>query len=306
MRPVLLVVGGTGFIGHHIAREAISRSFKVYSISRNAPSDFRKLKGIEYHYIDLLNKIELNNFLKKSKIDYVVNTVGCIDHKLFKDGGEIIFENHFISTKNLIDSLDKEYLKCFIHLGSSDEYGDNKSPQMEDQRESPISPYSFSKVATCHLLQMLFKTENLKAVILRLFLVYGPTQNEKRFLPQLIKNSLNNQKIPTTFGEQIRDFCYVKDVVRAIFLTLENKKALGHVINIASGNPTSIKEIVEKVVGLVGKGEPSFGSVQYRSNESMSLYANINKAKKILNWQPEYKLQKGLQETIDWISSNGK
>ena len=137
------------------------------------------------------------------------------------------------------------------------------------------------KVAICHLLQMLHKTENFPAVILRLFLVYGPTQNEKRFLPNLIKNSLNDRIIPTTLGEQVRDFCYVKDVVRAIFLTLENKKAIGNVINIASGNPIKIKEIIKKVVFLVGKGKPSFGAVDYRPNESMSLYANISKAKDI-------------------------
>ena len=302
--PILLIVGGTGFIGHHIAREAIKRGFKVYSISKNPPNKYRFVDGVEYLYSKVLNNIELNKFLKRIKIEYVVNTSGYIDHTLFKDGGEIIFENHFISTKNLLNNLNKQYLKCFLHLGSSDEYGDNQSPQKEDQRESPISPYSFSKVAICHLLQMLYKTENFPAVILRLFLVYGPTQNEKRFLPNLIKNSLSDKIIPTTFGEQVRDFCYVKDVVRAIFLTLENKKAIGNVINIASGNPIKIKEIIEKVVCLVGKGKPYFGAVDYRPNESMSLYANISKAKKILNWQPEYKLQKGLHETIDWISSN--
>ena len=152
--------------------------------------------------------MELNKFLKSSKIEYVVNTSGYIDHTLFKDGGEIIFENHFISTKNLLNNLNKQYLKCFLHLGSSDEYGDNQSPQKEDQRESPISPYSFSKVAICHLLQMLLKLKIYSN--LRLFLVYGPTQNEKRFLPNLIKNSLNDRIIPTTLGEQVRDFCYVK------------------------------------------------------------------------------------------------
>ena len=79
---------------------------------------------------------------------------------------------------------------------------------------------------------MLYRSENFPAVILRLFLVYGPNQNEKRFLPYLIKNSLRDNKFPVTLGEQIRDYCYVKDVINAIFLTFKTKSVLGNVINI--------------------------------------------------------------------------
>ena len=306
MIPVLLVIGGTGFIGHHIAIKGISEGFKVYSISRKKPENIRFVEGVEYHYLDLLDIKRLKNFLKSKSINYVVNTVGYIDHTLFKDGGDYVFENHFITTKNLLESLNKKYLKCFVHLGSSDEYGDNQSPQNEEQRESPISPYSLAKVSSCHLLQMLYKTEKFPAVILRLFLVYGPNQNEKRFLPYLIKNSLRDNKFSVTLGEQIRDYCYVKDVINAIFLTFKTKSVLGNVINIASGNPIKIRKVIETVIDIVGKGKPSFGDVKYRFNESMSLYANIAKAKKLLNWEPQYSLGKGLSETIDWISLNEK
>ena len=153
---------------------------------------------------------------------------------------------------------------------------------------------------------MLKITEQFPAIILRLFLVYGPAQDKERFLPNLIINSLKNKNIPITLGEQIRDYCYVEDVLNAIFLLFDNRNnALGNIINIASGNPVKIKEIVSKVNSLIGKGKPLFGSIKYRENESMSLYADINKAKKLLNWKPIYKIDEGLKETINWYKENG-
>ncbi len=306
MNLKLLVVGGTGFIGYHVAKRAICKGFDVYSISRNRPVPLREVKGVKYKFLDLLNYQDLKKFLNNKKIDYVINTSGCINHTLFKDGGNHVFENHFSATKNLINLLDREHLKCFIHLGSSDEYGKNISPISEIQRESPISPYSFAKVATSYLLQMLKITEQFPAIILRLFLVYGPAQDKERFLPNLIINSLKNNNISITLGEQIRDYCYIEDVLNAIFLSFDNRNnALGNVINIASGNPIKIKEMVCKVNSLIGKGKPLFGSIKYRENESMSLYADINKAKKLLNWKPIYKIDEGLKETINWYRENG-
>ena len=304
MSPKLLIVGGTGFIGHHIAKKAICNGFEVFSISKNSPAPDRLINGVKYFYIDLLDIKKLKDFFCNREIDFIVNTVGYIDHTLFKNGGDYIFENHFIASKNLINSINREYLKCFIHLGSSDEYGDNPSPQSEDQRESPISPYSFAKVSTCHLLQMLERTEKFPAIILRLFLVYGPSQNEKRLLPNLIKNCIKDNIIPVTLGEQIRDFCYVEDIVRAIFLIFKKRNIQGNIINIASGNPIQLKELIALVRNLIGKGEPLFGALDYRKKESMSLYADISKAKRLLMWEPKYSLEDGLIETINWFKNN--
>tara|TARA_Y100000991_G_C21975409_1_gene351906 strand:- start:2155 stop:3078 length:924 start_codon:yes stop_codon:yes gene_type:complete len=305
MKPILLVVGGTGFIGYHVAKRAMNEGFDVYSISRNPPIPLREVKGVEYNFFDLLNNEHLKKFLNDKEFNYVVNTSGCINHQLFIDGGNKVFENHFFATKNLIHFLNRKKLKSFIHLGSSDEYGDNISPISEIQRESPISPYSFAKVATSHMLQMLQRTEQFPAVILRLFLVYGPTQDKERFLPNLIINSLRNNDIPITFGEQLRDFCYVNDVVNAIFLSFDKENALGNIINIASGDPIKIKEMVIRVNSLIQKGKPLFGSIKYRTNESMSLYADIRKAKKVLNWKPTYKIEHALKETVNWYKENG-
>ena len=145
---------------------------------------------------------------------------------------------------------------------------------------------------------MLHKTEAFPVVILRLFLAYGPNQNEQRFLPQIIKGCLNEKRFPTSSGEQLRDFCYVEDVVRAIYLVFENDFVNGEILNIASGKPVSIRKIIQTVRDIIGKGEPCFGDVPYRPSENMSLYADIKKAQRLLGWNPSYSLESGLKKLL--------
>ena len=106
-------------------------------------------------------------------------------------GGKKVIDVHFGGVQNILQSVNLSALKRFVQIGSSDEYGNLSAPQTEDMRESPITPYSFGKVASTQLLQMLHRTEGLPIVILRLFLVYGPGQDYRRFIPQVIQGCLS-------------------------------------------------------------------------------------------------------------------
>jgi nucleoside-diphosphate-sugar epimerase len=105
---------------------------------------------------------------------------------------------HFGGVQNILQSVNLDSLKRFVQIGSSDEYGNLSAPQTEDMRESPISPYSLGKAASTQLLQMLYSTEGLPTVILRLFLVYGPGQDLRRFIPQVIQGCLSSGYFPTS------------------------------------------------------------------------------------------------------------
>jgi len=300
----LLVVGGTGFIGHHLLRSAVKRNWEVTNLSLNKPISKRWISKVRYHHGNLLKLDQLKRILCDSNFEYVVNLGGYINHTLYSEGGRKHLEEHFTSLKNLIEILPREHLKAFIQIGSSDEYGNAPAPQHEGLRESPISPYSSGKVAATHFLQMLHRTENFPATLLRLFITYGPGQNTQRFLPQIIKGCLTDQSFPTSNGEQLRDFCYVEDVVDAIFLSLETIKSRGEVLNIASGQPVTIRRMIEIVQGLIDKGVPRFGEFPYRPGENMCLYADINKARDILGWSPTHSLESGLKKTISWYLKN--
>jgi nucleoside-diphosphate-sugar epimerase len=296
----LLVVGGTGFIGHHLLKSAINKVCKLTSVSLNPPSEERFVEGVRYIHFDTANKYYLQQQLKDD-YDYAVNLGGYINHKLFKDSGRELIETHFNAIQNLVEILPRHSLKRFIQIGSSDEYGNAKAPQQEEQREQAISPYSLAKVASTHFLQMLHRTENFPAVILRLFLTYGPGQDSTRFLPQIIRGCLNNETFRTSAGEQLRDFCYVDDTVRAILQALTHPEIDGNVFNVASGEGVAIRTMIKKVCQLTGTGKPLFGELPYRTGENMTLYGDLTKTKSILSWEPLIPLDDGLKHTIDFF-----
>ena len=298
----LLVVGGNGFIGRHLVNHAAGLGWDVTSLSLRLRLGSEELSpGARYVAADITNGAALKEALKDRSFEYVVNCGGYIDHTLFMGGGRNVFDTHFGGVLNLVEYLNRDVLQAFVNIGSSDEYGNNAAPQIESQREAPISPYSLGKVAATHFLQMLHRSESFPATTLRLFLTYGPGQDDRRFLPQIIRGCLEGQPFPVSKGEQLRDFCYVQDAVDAIFATFARPAAKGEVINIASGQPVSIRQMIESVQRLIGRGEPRFGEVAYRPAENMSLFADISKAKALLVWQPRVTLDKGLEKTIQWF-----
>lgn len=298
--PRLLVVGGSGFIGHHVVRRGLSLGWDVTSLGLNPPAAARIQAGARYVTADLVQAASLPS-LGDNRFDYVANLGGYVDHTLFRDGGRRLIRAHFDGLLGLLEYLDRSAIRRFVQIGSSDEYGDAPAPQQEALRERPISPYSLAKVAATHFLQMQHRTEGLPAVTLRLFLTYGPGQDERRFLPQIIRGCLENREFPTSAGAQLRDFCYVEDTVDAIFRCFECEAADGQVINIASGEPHTIRAMIERTVDLIGAGCPQFGRVPYRPGENMALYADIAAARRLLGWTPKTPLATGLEATIEWM-----
>ena len=294
----LLIVGGTGFIGSYLTNEALSRGFEVTVLSLNSKKVHPNSRHVDFLFSDITNLEKLSEVLKKNLFHHVVNLGGYINHSNFSKGGSKIFDVHFMGLYNLIKCVNHPELKSFIQIGSSDEYGSNTAPQNENQRELPISPYSSAKTAATYFLQMLNRTEDFPVVILRPFLVYGPGQDKTRFIPQIINGCLGDKEFPVSQGEQLRDFCHVSDFTNAIFSSFENNNAFGEVINVASGRPISIKEVVIMIQKIVGTGDPKFGQIPYRDEENMALYADISKANKLLNWSPKITLQDGLEATI--------
>lgn len=299
-----LILGGTGFIGKHIVKAAQVRRWDIMCTSLSGKS----LPGIESFQVDLTSSPATAEFLRGKQFDYVINCAGYIDHKPFGSGGRELIDQHLNIVMNVAQHLDRSSLKCFLQLGSSDEYGNNPAPQQEDMREASIAPYSFGKVASTHLLQMLHTTEGFPAVVARIFLAYGPGQDARRFLPQIIAGCLEGRTFPVSAGEQLRDFCFISDVVEGVLRCCESPAASGKVINIASGRPVTIREMMQRVRDAIGSGTPEFGKVPYRAGENMRLFASVDRARKLLGWEPVVDLDQGIRETIDYYrqSPEGK
>ena len=129
-------------------------------------------------------------------------------------------------------------------MGSSSEYGKNNSPLKENLKCRPNSIYGKSKLLATNYLMEQHKFYKFPAVILRLFQAYGPNQKTNRLLPFVIEGCLNNISFDCSTGKQKRDFIYIDDLIKIIFVCLKNKRAIGEIFNVGVSNPIRIKDII--------------------------------------------------------------
>ena len=288
----ILIVGGTGFIGYYLAKKCLSKKWIVVSFSKNFPRKLRHLKKVKYLKGDLSNKKDFK-FLDQT-FDYIVNLGGYVDHI----NREKTYNSHYKGCKNLSNFLINKNIKSFIQLGSSGEYGRVKSPQKEKLVGNPKSIYAKAKfLATKHLMN-LYNDKKFPVTILRLYQAYGPKQEINRFIPIVIDACLKNKKFDCSDGKQFRDFVHVEDVVSSILLSIKNLKAKGQIINIGSGKPKKIKNIINFLVKRLNGGNPCYGKIKLRKDEILKIYPDISKAKNLLKWFPKINFHIGLNSTI--------
>jgi UDP-glucose 4-epimerase len=196
-------------------------------------------------------------------------------------------------------------VKRFVQASSASVYGDTETlPLRENMPSKPISPYAVSELAAENYAKVFYSVYGLETVCLRYFNVYGPRQAYSAYsgATTIFVNQLLRDQPPTINGngEQTRDFVYVEDVVSANMLALTKKNAVGEVFNVATGEATTINKLVQTLQKTIGKThlkpihkEPKSGDIQYSC-------ASIEKARKILCYEPKFPLEKGLKKLVEW------
>ena len=303
MKRKILITGGTGFIGYHLAKKCVRMGWEVTSFSKKKPKSIRTLKKVNYLFGDLTKKKDLK--VLKKKFDYIVNAAGVVDHS----SNPKVYKAHYLGCKNLANFFLKKKIKLFLQVGSCVEYGPQKSPQKEDYKpkiNDLKSMYSKGKLAASKYLMELYDKHRFPVIIFRLYLNYGPNQDFNRFLPVIIDGCIRGKKFPCSSGIQYRSFTFVDDLVRAMVIALKKTHLRGNVFNIGNNKPVKIKRIVQYIKKYVKKGTPLYGKIKFRRDEIKHLYPNISKAKLLLNWQPKVSFSKGLSRTINYYKSNIK
>ena len=291
----LLVVGGTGFFGTHILKQAIQLGWTTSSVSLSLPKPHRKIDHVKYIVGNLLDSQVTREQLLSFSPDYIVNCAGYINHSEQPDDSKSTTEAHFHLTLELLDLLRNLQVKKFIQIGTSDEYGLSPSPQSERLTEQPFSTYSLSKTLSTHSVLARSRINGLPALVVRPFLLYGPLQDEQRFVPYVIKSCLENKSFLLGRGDVERDFLYIDDAVDAIFKLLAMVNGSGKVYNLSSGVPTKISDVVSCIQqNLGGIGNPIYSSESYRPGQNPSLYADITRLKKAIDWVPSTSLDEGI------------
>ena len=306
-REKILIVGGTGFIGYHLASRLVKKKFNVSSLSTKLPIKERKVSKVKYLICDICNFAKLKKVLKeKDNYDYVINLGGYVDHSDKKN----TYRSHFLGCKNLAKIFLKKKVNRFIQIGSSIENGKKKSPQVESfltKEKSINSTYGLAKYKASQYLINLHKKFNFPTVVLRLYLIYGPKQDINRFLPIIIKNCLNNTTFPCSTGKQFRDFLYITDLINLIEKFLNKRSSLnGNIFNIGSGKPKNIKKIIQLIKKKVKGGKPLYGKIKLRKDEITKLYPSLKKVKKYINWTPKVSFKQGLKKSIHYYEKHPK
>ena len=302
MTKKILITGGTGFIGYHLAKKCIKLNWEVTSLSTNKPIKLRKIKKVKYIVADISSKKKIKNKIKLN-FDYVVNLAGYVDHtKKIKT-----IKSHYIGCKNISSIFINSNIKKFLQIGSSIENGKIISPQKENNiRNRKIhSIYGKSKLLSTNFLLDLHKRYNFPVTILRLYLIYGPYQDPNRIISIAILNSIFNKEFDCSNGKQSRDFLYIDDLVDGIIKILVKKNNLsGEILNLGFGKPIRIKKIIQNITRLIGRGKPIFGKIKSRKDEIKELYPNLDKAKRFIDWKPKINLNSGLKKTILFYKKN--
>ncbi|WP_297090210.1 SDR family oxidoreductase [Thermococcus sp.] len=305
MRNKLVVVtGGAGFIGSHIAWELVKDNEVIIidnlytGKEENVPPGAKLVKADIRDYSAIAELIGHADYVFHEAAQ--VSVVESIRDPVFTE------EVNVIGTINILRALLDGHGKL-IFASSAAVYGDNPNlPLKETERPKPLSPYGLTKVAAEEYLRVFHELYGLPVVALRYFNVFGPRQGFNQYagvISIFINRALRNEPLVIYGdGKQTRDFIYVKDVVRANLLVAESRRSNGRVFNVATGKQTSILELAVKIIEITG-ANTSIIFDKPRPGDIRHSLADIGEIRK-LGFEPEFSLEEGLKKTVEWYATD--
>ena len=305
----VLVTGGCGFIGSHIVDKLVELGSDVIVLDDLSTGNLDNIK----HCIDRVEFIK-GDIRDQALVDKALNGVELISHQAAlrsvpKSVGRP-FDYHDVNvtgTLNLYLKAEEKGVQRIVYASSSSVYGERFDfPEKETDSPKPLSPYAATKLFAEYYGYVFSQLYGLEVVSLRYFNVFGPRQSlENKYavvVPKFITCLLKNESPPIYGdGNQERDFSYIEDVVEANILALTKDGVGGEVFNIAGGAPQSVNHLWDVLQEITAKNtKPVY--LESRLGDVKKTYAEIEKAKKLLGWQPKVDFEQGLKETVEWFT----
>ncbi len=307
----VVVTGGAGFIGSHIAEELVNQGHDVTVLDNFSAGRIANIKHI-------LNKIKLVKgdirdfeLLKKEfeDADYISHQAAlrCVAESVenplaFHD---VNINGHY----NVLEAARINNVKRVVFASSSSVYGlTNTFPQEEHHRPMPVSPYAITKLAGECYNKFFHNEYGLETVSLRYFNVFGPRQDPKsRYamaIPAFITKMLNNEQ-PVVYGtgRQSRDFTFVRNNVIANIAAFTAKNIGGEVFNVSEGKTVSLNEIIAQLNMMIKKQIPTKFETP-RAGDVDKTLGSIEKAKQLLGYKCAHSFEDGLKETLEWYKTS--
>jgi len=309
---IVLVTGGAGFIGSHIAAALVSSGARVRIIddlSTGHRENIDEVGGdIDFIQASLTDHKALGRALEDVELVFHEAAIPSVPRSVEKP-----VETHEASvnaTFSLLLAARDQKVRRVVYAASSSAYGDQPElPKVEHMRPDPLSPYAVAKLVGEYYCQVFSRVYGLETVSLRYFNVFGPRQDPGSQYSGVISrfiDALLNGKQATIFGdgEQGRDFTYILNVVDANLRAAESTGAVGQVINIANGERVTINEVFEKVKKLTGHPDAQPEYAPPRTGDVRDSLADLSLARSLLGYNAQVGLEEGLRLTIDWWTSS--
>ncbi|MCX7549335.1 NAD-dependent epimerase/dehydratase family protein [Xanthomarina sp. F2636L] len=309
----ILVTGAVGFIGSHTAERLQSLGHEVIGIDNFSPyysESLKKLnekalleKGVTVIKKDLRDQ-DLATSLPQD-IDYIFHFAaqpGISKTSTFED----YFYNNLIATKNLIDyALQLPDLKMFVNIGTSSIYG-LEATFPESMAPKPASHYGVTKLAAEQLVLQKSREKLMKSCSLRLYSVIGPRERPEKMYTKLIACAFNHEAFPLYQGSatHLRSFTYVGDIVDGVVSVIGKEDVVdGEIINLGTEVEHTTQEGIEAVETIIGKSI-TIKHVDARAGDQLRTKANIDKARKLLNYNPQTTLLEGVKQQVAWYQAH--
>jgi UDP-glucose 4-epimerase len=285
-----LVTGASGFIGTHLLERLRRESVEIHAVSRQATQSDDE---VTWHELDLVEPDAVARVVREVGPDVVFHLAGDSRAARGLDVVTPTFESNVASTVNLLTALAEQSDSPRVVLAGSLEE--------PDPGESPSSPYAASKLAARSYAELFRTVIGLPVVVLRIFMVYGPGQQDvRKLVPYVILSLLRGEAPQLTSGRREVDWVYVEDVADAFVAAAIADDPACASVDVGSGTTRSNRSLVERLAELVDPAiVPAFGAIDDRPLEQVRA-AEVDAAVRAIAWRPRVDLDEGLQRTIDW------
>jgi UDP-N-acetylglucosamine 4-epimerase len=314
----VLITGGAGFIGSNLIEALLKQNNKIVCLDNFSTG----------------KRENVTPFLEDENFTLIEGDIRDIDtcHKAVSNMEIVLHQaalgsvprsiNDPITTSqvnidgflNMLVASNDAKVKRFVYAASSSTYGDHPGlPKVEDKIGNPLSPYAVTKYVNELYASVFNKTYGLETIGLRYFNVFGKRQDPDgayaAVIPKFIKQ-LKDGESPVINGDGLtsRDFTYIDNVIQINQLAAitENSKAINEVFNVAYGENSSLNEMVALLITLLARKDKSIANIEVeygpeRAGDVKHSLANIDKAKKLLGYAPEFDFKKGLAKTVEWF-----
>ncbi len=294
----VLVTGASGFIGRHTLNKLLDLGYEVHALSFKNPIISIKAN---WHNANLLDYAETAKLIEKIKPTHLLHLAWDVSP------GYLNSPNNFDwvgASLNLVKEFHKNNGKRIVASGTCLQYQEVNTPYNEETTPRvPSFVYGTCKQALQSMIEIFSKETGLSFAWGYVFFLYGKHEYPYRLVPSVMKALIKRESLDCTAGEQIRDFIYIEDLADA-FVKLLDSDIKGSV-NIASGQPIQIKELINKIISFSNKENLiNMGKKQPSAYERPQILADTSKLKNQLNWTPQYSLDKALWETFNWWEKN--